>query len=173
MDPALAQWIPLLQIITNATLTLVGICIAVASLVIAYRNNFGWKPIALVGEYGISGVGGDTKNYTALMDLEIWNRRKYPVSIRSIRLSFTDLEIKRPDAASTRGKDWYIGHNYASHSTPHVLGPNMHEEHKIEIPFTAKTLDLLKAPVRIEISYFDPRLDKDESLVLEWVYTLH
>lgn len=171
MDPELAQWIPLLQIITNATLTIVGICVAAASLYVAYRNNFGWDPIALIGGIGLKGVGGEHLEFSAVITLEIWNRRKYPVSIRHINLDIQNLKIRRHRTKGPNEK-WLIGSNYVSHLTPHILGPNEHERHEIEVPFTAPSLDALNAPIHIRVAYFDPKRHVTKVLTFDHVYRL-
>lgn len=170
MDPEFAQWIPLLQIITNAVLTIGAICVAAASLVVAYRSNFGWKPIVFVGGNGVRGFGGEVREYTAIINLEIWNRRKYPISIRYIRLTFDNLEIRPPKR--TRETVWHVTSRNAYNHTVHVLAPNEHERHEVEVPILTKSLDGLNAPVHIEISYFDPRSNKSEKLTGEHVYRL-
>lgn len=71
MDPELARWIPLLQIITNVMLTIVALCIAGASLYVAYRNNFGWKPIILVSRFGLTAEPNGAIKYVAAIEFEV------------------------------------------------------------------------------------------------------
>ena len=170
MDPELVRWIPLVQIVTNATLTIVAICIAIASLVVAYRNNFGWKPVALIGSIGIKGKAG-SKDYTAVITLEVWNRYKYPISIRHMNIDFKELQTRPPQSWS-RDDAWYIGSGHVAHFTAHTLGPSTHEEHEILVPFTADSLDRLNAPMHIRIFYFDPRRNAKKIIEFNHVYRL-
>lgn len=164
------KWVPLAQVITTAVLTLVGICVALASLLVAYRNNFGWKPIALVGGIGLQGAGG-SKQYTAVITLEVWNRYKYPISIRHMNIDFKGLNIS-PPASWPRDAQWYISSGHVSHFAAHALGPNEHEEHEIKVPFTIDSLDRLNVPMHIRIAYFDPRRNKIKVIEFDHVYRL-
>jgi hypothetical protein len=103
--------------------------------------------------------------------LEIWNRRKYPVSIRHINLDIQNLKIRRPRTKALDEK-WLLGSNYVSYLTAHILGPNDHERHEIEVPFTAGSLDELNAPIHIRIAYFDPKKNVTKVLTFDHVYRL-
>jgi hypothetical protein len=159
------------QIITNATLTVVGICVAMASLIVAYRNNFGWAPIALISGYGLKGFGPDPKNVAALLTLEVWNRRKYPIIVRFINLKFDSLPIKER-LSTPAGEVWHIRSRYVSHLTPHTLDPTSHETHEIEIPLKPETLDGLESNFRVRIEYFDPRSNQRRLIDFKNVYSL-
>ena len=98
MGPELEKWIPLLQIVTNAVLTIVAICIAVASLIVAYRNNFGWEPFVM-NKRSYVRKATIIDAYIAVIELEIWNRRKYPVAIREIVIKFGTLAVREPVGA--------------------------------------------------------------------------
>jgi hypothetical protein len=184
MDPELAQWIPLVQIATNATLTLVAICIAVASLIVAYRNNFGWKPIAILPYQGTQSkrLTGDFSTHsfrdlfdnTAVLPIELWNRRKYPVVVRYIQVDVKDkvaFEIVPPIPGNKEG--WYISSERASmleHST--TVAPSSHHTFTCQLPFKTTSFDAMRVRFVINISYFDPRKNRVYKITAEHRYRL-
>lgn len=167
----LLKWTPLAQVITTTVFTIVGACVAAASLHVAYRNNFGWPPIALISSIGLKGVGGEHKEFTAVIGFEVWNRRKYPVSIRYMVLSVTNLNIRFVGANATDAV-WHVDKTGASHFTSHALGPSDHEVHEVEIPFATKSLDALNAPLQLRITYFDPRSNRMDTVTVDHLYRL-
>lgn len=76
----LLKWVPLAQVVTTAALTIVGICVAIASLIVAYRNNFGWASGILVMEAGLGTERAHPKHRRVSFEVQIWNRRKYPLA---------------------------------------------------------------------------------------------
>lgn len=172
MDPELVKWIPLLQVGTNAALTVVAIIIAATSLYVTYRNNFGWKPIVLITEIGIKGIGGEHKSFEATLGFEIWNRRKYPLTIREVVIQIDNLKTHNPP--TEKQGEWHYGMRGSVGSMrASVIGPTSHEKRDMEIGFTTPSLDSMNAPITVTVHYYDPRLDKNKSIVANGAYKFH
>jgi hypothetical protein len=58
--------------------------VAIVAAIIAYRNNFGWKPLCLVKERNFMARGVEKTATHIRLSFELWNRRKYPIAIRMI-----------------------------------------------------------------------------------------
>src|SRR4051812_38123321 len=82
---------PVFQLLAYMTLTLVSVLVAIFSAVFTYRNSFGWKPLAFVALH--SAAISVTSPVKASLEFEIWNRRKYPIVVRSMELRFFSFEI--------------------------------------------------------------------------------
>lgn len=83
---------PTLQLVAYVGLTVSSIIVACSSLFMAYRQNFGWKPIVFASSYG---GGGGKHGYTVTIEFELWNRKKHPISVRFvsvIRLSEVKMD---------------------------------------------------------------------------------
>jgi len=80
-----------IQLIASLLFGLMSLSVACIALWVAYRNNFGWKPLVLLMSYGIGG-GGALGNVVTC-SFEIWNRRKYPVVLREMQVSWGDTRI--------------------------------------------------------------------------------
>src|SRR5438270_14013939 len=115
--------VPIVQLIAYVMLTLASISVATVSAFIAYRSNFGWKPLVLVTSYGFQGTGG-SKQVAATVQFEFWNRRKYPISIRYMTVALSTVKLRPHDV----DPPWHSsGHTL---SNPHIktLPPDTHED---------------------------------------------
>lgn len=161
------------QFIAYVTLTITGLIVAIVSVRFSYLQNFGWKPIFMRTTLGLKGIGGKDQ-FAATMQFEFWNRRKYPVIVRSLVLHFKDLEFI-PNHTTAAGEKplWYIRKDgLVSYRKEHAVSPSDHLSFDFEAPFEKRTLDDLRAQIKIEVIYFDPRLNKNRALKLEDVYKL-
>lgn len=173
MPDTIAIW----QIITNATLTAVAICIASASLIVAYRNNFGWPPIALISGQGLAGVGPTLDNISLMLTMELWNRQKYPIHLRSMTIKFKGAEIRR-DGFRREGRppeeiQWFPSTTDQGHIhsvTSKTVAPTEHLVIPLEVPFKTSSLDALHVPVNVQIMYFDPRRNGTYILKFDFIY---
>jgi hypothetical protein len=82
-----------LQILSSIVFAFAGASIAAASLFIAYRNNFGWKPIVLITTYHVRGSSKFPEFEIVEVEFEFWNRRKYPIVVREIKVFFGAIEF--------------------------------------------------------------------------------
>jgi hypothetical protein len=177
----LVPWIPLLQIATNATLTLVAITIAAISLIVAYRNNFGWKPIVIVGRSGYRGtyrVDDDGKlraiegqpRYRAKLGLEVWNRRKYPIVVRKMVIVVQDLELIQTEGHV--GGGWMYSNNTFGANFGTSVPASSTERHLIELAFNGDSPEAVRARLSISIDYYDPRKDRVLTMKRKAVFSI-
>src|SRR5687767_12504094 len=73
-----------LSAVSSIALTAMSTIVASVALVFSFRQNVGWKPVLLVTHSQMSGKGGEWK-FNLTVQVEIWNRRKYPVVVRNVR----------------------------------------------------------------------------------------
>jgi hypothetical protein len=151
--------IPTVQLIAYSALTCASVIVATVSVVLAYRQNFGWPPIVLVRMFVIN---YSEQPYEFTMEFEVWNRRKYPIVIQGQDLRFRNVrfirvEERRPlDYANT----WDGGPETFSNYKSVVLEPNGHE--KFEFIYVAQNKNRKKqaSKVKIRVFYFDPIKNK-------------
>lgn len=164
MDPVAIQ---LAQLVAYSMLTLSSILVASVSLMFGYRQNFGWKPIALVTSHGFSG-GKVDGYYGATLDIEIWNRRRYPVVVRHIEVKSQVIEFERSLQGWTYPDNWLVNRkNQIISRTEISLDPSGKASLSFELPFKKRTLDDLVDLFTIRINYFDPRLAKLKTINIE------
>jgi hypothetical protein len=60
----------------------------------AYRNNFGWKPLILLISYRKASQLG---KHVLRCRFEIWNRRRHPVVVKEIQVSFGKTLLESED----------------------------------------------------------------------------
>jgi hypothetical protein len=60
--------------------------VALATLVMSYRHNFGRKPLLLVAQQVLS--TGDNDSVCLTVTFEVWNRQKYPVGLKFLFVTF-------------------------------------------------------------------------------------
>lgn len=171
----LLKWVPLAQVISTAVLTVVGLCVALASLLVAYRNNFGWRPIIIIPGWGMranpTGKEGDGAprpadyDNTAEIPIEVWNRRKYPVVVRHVVVSISEkvqFEVIAPLTGHREG--WHMNSVSTSLIEPVTVAPSSHHVFNCEVPFRTTSYDAARARMDIAVSYFDPRKNKRYTL---------
>ncbi len=167
MEPADVQ---IAQFIAYVTLTLTSILVTSAALFWTYRNNFGWKPVAFVSmqTFMLEQEG----QHNGALKLEIWNRSKLPIDIRSIDVRFACLQLVG-GAVFGQGKIPYVVHNENRlfRQESEALGPTSHVIQ--DIPFTYKSTGTIfrKSPVTITVCYYDPRRDRIMSATHKTVYS--
>jgi hypothetical protein len=166
-----ATAVPIFQLIAYVMLTLASITVAALSAFLAYRNNFGWKPLAIVTSHGLTGTGG-SNTWDATLQFEIWNRRKYPISIRQIRVALKNLPFRGDPYETTDPKEqWFRSGDTYYTKSPSTLAPAAQEIHSLVIPIVKGTsLDNLVATALITVEYFDPIVKRRRPLRIN--YTL-
>jgi len=161
-----------LQLAASASLTLMGLTVSIVAAVFTYRNNFGWPPLVLITSIGLSSGGGENRKYNALVGVEIWNRRKYPLIVRGVSASIEGLELIDDHTREDR-IEWYIYRNSINLDSDHAMDPQSHKRHKISAPFETVPLDAINAPINVEVMFFDPRLNRTTTLKARGLYTFN
>jgi hypothetical protein len=166
------------QLMAYIALTFASVTVAGLSAFIAYRSNFGWKPIALITTRGFrSSIVPDI--YFARITFEVWNRRKYPIAVRSAKVTFATLNIidhPPEEEPPSDGKKYNVGwHRQGKrfyYRGDFILAPGAHEQFHLEAAFPKRSLDDLHDDVTISITHFDPRMSKHKHMRLRTVFEL-
>ena len=165
--------IELAQFIAYVVLTMTGITVAIVSLRYSYRQNVGWEPILMVTGQGLKS-GYVDEAYLATLNLEFWNRRKYPVVVRYIFVDFNDMEFLPEKAEPSSKTGWYIKYGgTAIYSDHFAIEGSGHKRVEFEAPFAKRSLDDLSSQVKVRLTYFDPRLSKNCKADTEFVFRLN
>ena len=158
----------LLQLVAYTSLTVASVTVATVSAIFGYRQNYGWKPIALVTSHGLSGTGGSNK-FNALLTIEFWNRRKYPVAVGGVTVKFKTINFAY--APSPNEKGWSrIGAGYFKR-VEQRLEPAAHIAVEFTAPFEADSIDALRDAVEVVVNYFDPVSGKGAVAETQHTYT--
>lgn len=138
-------------------LSLAALLVASLSAFWSFRNHFGWAPYVMGKNFWLTkGLGGKSALENLVVEFEIWNRRKYPISVRGIKIKFDQLILKGVEDHP----EWVrVGANRFDCRTDISFGPSEHQTHTI-----ALTLDNpernFTAGYGIWIECFDPRLER-------------
>jgi hypothetical protein len=158
-----------LQLMAYVALTLSSIIVASTSLFIAYRQNFGWRPIVFASSYG---GGGGKYGYTASIDFEFWNRKKYPVAIRFVSVTYEKQAMDR-NVQGVLSNDWTIDNEHRVVSHKHeTIDPSRTRIYELVVPVHKSPIDL-EEDVKIELFYFDPIKAKIKKIVVHTRNTLY
>jgi len=146
------------QIFASLAVAAMSTIVAIAASIFSYRRNVGWKPVGLVAGSSMSGQGGKSE-YKVELSLEFWNRRNYPVVIRSIVAEIDGAIVK--DSAPVMG----ISNSYVRSQKLYKKGeitvePTSCGKVKIKFDLAEQSLDAAKPLVEIKIAYFDPHKSK-------------
>jgi hypothetical protein len=154
------------QIIASLALTLASFTVAAVSLYFTYRHNRGWKPIILVIAQARVAHGRDMPPNEIWLVFEVWNRKKYPIVIDQVTVTFSKLDFIDPphhdeiESESDKGKiQWFRE------------GKEFESYHQTSLDQNAKHTFHLAAPykpdgkgdedkARISVRYFDPIRNK-------------
>lgn len=124
------------------------------------RNNFGWSPMVIALSWG---GGSDRDGLFINIAFEVWNRRKYPIVIRSIELNYEGITLV-PTENYVPG-EWYVPRWRTScirRERAERIEPNSHVE--ISVRQTIEDVSSLDATISetptISVRYFDPRLGR-------------
>jgi hypothetical protein len=144
-----------------AVLGVAGFVVALVALSINYRNSNGWKPLVLVKDWYLSELNDGIR---ATVALEIWNRRRYPIVVRKVRVRVGTIRMacledvhKFPD-----NEPWHLINSGATlevwkdrviaSSTLESLSVAARCKEEGEFPQNVK--------VRVEVLVFDPKKNK-------------
>jgi hypothetical protein len=159
----------LVQLVAYVALTFSSILVACTSLFIAFRQNFGWKPIVFASSYG---GGGGKFGYTATIEFEFWNRKKYPVAIRWVSVTYEQQVMDRY-VQGVLSEGWVIESEHRLVFDKHeTLEPGKTRQYDLVAPVQKAPIDL-KANVTITLFYFDPVKNKIKKIVVHTRNTLY
>jgi hypothetical protein len=149
--------VPVLQLIAYTSLTIASITVAGVSAFFAYRQNFGWSPVILILYRGIE-RDSDDSNEVVYLEFEFWNRRKYPVAVDGIEITFGKMIIGEiPETASEVSPgEWYVFHNKVCQREHKLLDASSHCSYKAKVPFKTPSDVEWSETLMIEVHYFDP-----------------
>lgn len=147
-----------LSAVSSVAMTAMSTVVAIVALVFSYRQNAGWKPIALIVGQSMRGVGG-VGMLEFEVDIEFWNRRKYPIVIRAISANVSGFVLKSSEPSADL--EAFIRGNRLVQKVANAVNPN--DQFRIQIPFGVEreSLDAMRPLFDIEIMYFDPLVGKE------------
>jgi len=158
-----------MQLVAYVALTLSSIFVAGTSLFIAFRQNFGWKPIVFPSSYG---GGGGKFGYTATIEFEFWNRKKYPVTLRWVSVLYEKQVFDRY-VQNVLTDGWEIhGEHLLVHDKYETVEPGKARRFDLVAPVVKSRIDL-KENVTITLFYFDPIKNKIIKIVVHTKDTLY
>lgn len=164
-----------------------SVVVAWVALRLNYRNNFGWNPALVVTERGV-GAYGEAKdrfiNVIAYANFEVWNRRKYPIVIRAVKIQLSGKVLGVGPYAYSKNLErwtvkphemykeiepqdsprWYHAEdNSLLSTTVQTIAPSQHRE--LEVTAIVKNEENLDLS-RIWVLIYDPVAEK--SITLFW-----
>lgn len=153
-----------LSALSSVALTAMSTIVAGVALLVSYRQNVGWKPVVLVTGTALGGSASE-RRYTMTLQLEFWNRRKYPLALRFLSARIDGVELADSSATSELGPD--IRRNRLRQQLTDLVAPHAHSRMPVAVTFEKQSLDAMKPLFQFEIGYFDPRLNRLEKMRVE------
>ena len=151
-----------LELISTVAATMMSTIVSVVALVFSYRQNAGWKPLVLVTNTSMTGIGG-SQRYTFNLTVEFWNRRKYPVALRSATADLTGVIILDSDPPG-RENHSYTKKNRVYLEIDAVVPPATSHEVTFAVTFENQSLDAMRPIFDIRLRYFDPQKSRSKAL---------
>lgn len=170
MPPELA----IAQFVAYVSLTIAGLTVAIVSLRFSYRQNLGWDPLLLITSHGLRSIM--IHGHAATLSMEFWNRRKYPVVLRSAAVNFSVLDLEAPSARKVDGEPaWVVNAaRKCMYCRPEeALEANGHKKLLVEAPFKKRSLDDLVDEMTITMTYYDPRRNRTHQIQKKFTYKLN
>ncbi len=152
------------EVIASFAQTFMATVVAVVALTFSYRQNVGWKPVMLVTNSMMKGIGG-SQTYTFVLTVEFWNRRKYPVALRNSIATITGVELIDSDSSRPFQSD-YVRKNKVVKQLEIAVEPSSSETLTFEVSFKDQSLDAMRPEFGVAVSYFDPHKNKVKKLKL-------
>lgn len=166
-----AKHVALMQLTGSTLLALASLIVAVVAVGFAYRNNFGWKPLAMIFGHGLKNDPAFEGYYVATCTVDFWNRRKYPVALHRMEISFGELKVEQFLKGFNAGDGWHLSFKGLHWNKREILEPSTHRSFEVSAPFKKRTLDDLDEPLKAEVFYFDPKRNKFVSEICKGRYT--
>lgn len=154
-------------------LGMAGVALATVGAIFTYQNNFGWPPIVFIL---LSGRGSQTPGGAWVSaEFEIWNRRKYSILVRRVRVDFGMDRIVRVDDALIKPQfrddrfAWLVQNGEMDCEPNAVI--EVGKQLRVEAvglysdPVAVDAHDV--PPVSVKVWAFDPRLNKHMILMAD------
>jgi hypothetical protein len=152
--------VPALQLIAYSSLTGASIIVASVSVFLAFRQNFGWRPIVMPTSYGGGGSNSEIE-----IEFEVWNRRKYPIMVLAQELTFKTLTFVKENRALTDeelGTEWTRNGRTFQLSKKILLDPNSHHRFSLAAEYkTDKPERVWDEIASIKVYIFDPNKNRE------------
>lgn len=162
----LADLAPIGQLAAYTTLTLASITVAGLQGLVAYRNSFGWKPLIFVANAKF-GLGSTPDSFTATY--EVWNRRKYPIQVRSAHVLVTTYYLHNGNKQSKPSATY--NHEHAEGGRDFLIEPSDHRRFDFEA-ISADTGNNHIVVIDCRVTYFDPRKGKEREISVSRGYSM-
>lgn len=154
-----------LSAVSSIALTAMSTVVASVALLFSFRQNVGWKPVLLVTHSQMSGKGGEWR-FKLTVQVEIWNRRKYPLVVRNVRSTVTGVELL-DQHETVSAKAAHVRDNVITSRTDSIVNPSAHDRIEVEAEFEKQSLDLITPHFSIEVLVFDPHQNRELVLKTE------
>lgn len=120
------------------------------------RENYGWRPIVVLGQYSL---GGGNKRTEMTVEFQIWNRRRYPIVVRDIVLSYRLARFETvDDGFDPSSEAWSVRSERSIGKDVRVaIDPGKSEPFDMNMVVSGETM--MEDPT-IEVSFFDPIANK-------------
>jgi hypothetical protein len=134
--------------------------VAIVAAIIAYRNGFGWSPMVVgnrrggIREFDYEFVTGG---------FEVWNRHKYPIVIRAVRVVFEETRLVKHGGIAFEERYWIpFCEDSADCQFEKQLEPNSREgvSFKLYVQREGRRARVALEWPSIEVTYLDPRRGK-------------
>lgn len=154
-----------LEITSAIASTVMSTVVSIVALVFSYRQNVGWKPVALVTDGVMSGSGGSLR-FKLAVTVEFWNRRKYPVALRHARANLSGVKILDVESSGPSNRH-FTRNNISYRELGGPVEPSSSEKFTFEVEFKNQSIDALRPLFDICIDYFDPHQNRHETTKIE------
>lgn len=159
LDPRL---VTVAQFVSQSLFATMSAVVTLVALNIGYRNNFGWKPIILSRQPYMA----DLKKGPGMgagVSFEVWNRQKYPIVLRQMRVTFGELKLVEA-LGQAKDNGWLVtaGGKIVHRYEQTQLEPNKHESFSVLVRFEpdGPYEDFPGVESKIEVQVFDPKKNK-------------
>lgn len=177
----LTQYVSVAQFVAYVSLTVGTFTVSLLSLMFSFRQQMGWKPIVVFKSYGIKGgninfdspniLGANGRLYCSV-EFEIWNRRKYPIVINVVDVSFSgDFIDNYGILLNQKEKNWSGRGSSAVSRKRMVVGGGEHLSFELISKVKDGTsFDNLEESVVVKFSCLDPVRGKYFKIAAEELY---
>jgi hypothetical protein len=144
------ETLPLMQWASTTILAFSSLTVAVVAVTFGYRNLRGWQPFILVTRQG-GATDSQDKDRNLVLSFEIWNRRKYPIILQAIHISFGNKVLEG-------SANWtWLGKEVVSQGEPKSIDSTKAEKFNLSL----RVLDdadhfVWQQNLTIRAWYFDP-----------------
>lgn len=169
MSDWFASNVPVAQFLSSTVFAIASGTIAYVAVRIGYRNAMGWKPVILANDPSMGELREPGGVFVGVY-FEVWNRQKYPIVIRQMRVRLPGLHLLKTLPKMTPEDDgWLVtgGNSLLQRYGEITLDPNDHRKVVLHVQFDAMGNYEQWPPLFavVKVQYFDPIRNK--TLILE------